>query len=118
MYTKDDVAKLLEAIGKLVFDPAIEVGTPDEFGLGVDIFDPVSGQIITVARPHRSDIGQPEILLTAEQVAVAVTQARSRRLHEDRARGFGALVDAEAAVERQKTALAAKEAAAKVPEKV
>jgi hypothetical protein len=117
MYTRDDVTKLAAEIDKLELNPPIEkTGKSDEFGLGLDIFDPVSGQIITAARPHRSDIGQPEILLTAAQVGVAVAQARSRRVHEDRAKGIVNEEDAEAAAERQKAALATKEADAKEAE--
>lgn len=113
MYRKERVAATLDQINALNIDPAVEVGTPDAFGLGLDIFDPVSGQIITVFRPQRSDIGQSEIALTAAQIAQAVAAARTVRLHAVRQAGFASLEDAEAAAKREAgaTALAAKHAA-------
>lgn len=113
MYTKDQVRILAGQIEALNIDPAIEVAAPDAFGLGLDIFDPVSGQIITVFRPQRSDIGQSEIALTAAQVAQAVAAARTTRLHAVRAAGFATLDEADAATKRneQAAALAAKHAA-------
>jgi hypothetical protein len=101
MYSKDYVTALVASLGALTFDPAVEVGSPDAFGLGLDLFDPVSGQIITVARPQRADIGQSEILLTPAQVAQAVNGARMNRLHQVRAAGFASL---EAAAEFDKQA--------------
>jgi hypothetical protein len=113
MYTKDRVAATLDQINALNIDPGVEVGTPDAFGLGLDIFDPVSGQIITVFRPQRSDIGQSEIALTAPQVAQAVAAARTARLHAVRAAGFASLEEADAVAkcDQEAAALAAKHAA-------
>lgn len=110
MYTKDDVTNLVAALGKYTFEPAVELGEPHAFGLGLELFDPVTGQIITVARPHRSDIGEEEIFRTAEQVAAAVAQGRANRAALDRARGYGSPEEATAAAARlaEERALAAK----------
>lgn len=110
MYTKDDVAKLVEDIGKIKMEPGLEVGEVFMFGLALDVFDPVSGQVITVARPHRSDVGAPEILLTAEQLATAISQARTSRLQSDKAKGVVTEEEKAAAAEAQPKALAAKNA--------
>ena len=112
MFTKDHVAALASALGALNLDPPVELTDAHSFGLGLDLFDPVSHQIITVARPQRADIGQSEILLTPAQVAQAVAGARMNRLHAVRAAGFPSI---EAAVEQDKrqaeaNALAAKQA--------
>jgi len=95
MYSKEYLSALAANVGSLNFDPPIEVGKPDTFGLGLEIFDPVSGQIITVARPQRADIGQTEILLNAAQVAQAVNGARLNRLHVVRAAGFASIAAAD-----------------------
>jgi hypothetical protein len=110
MFTKDHVAALVDSLSALNLDPPVEVAEAHSFGLGVDIFDPVSGQIITAARPQRADIGQSEIFLTAAQVAQAVTGARMTRLHQVRAAGFPSL---EAAAEHDKRAAEAAALAAK-----
>lgn len=88
----------------------IEVGEPFCFGLSLDMFDPVSGRIFTVCRPHRGDIAWPqhEIFLTRNQVAVAIAQARADRANSDRALGVVTPEQAEARDKAQKTALAAK----------
>jgi hypothetical protein len=88
MYTKDDVAKLVGEVGELKLDPPLEVSEPISFGLQVDLFDPVSGHILTLCRPQRADIGQSEILLTAAQVGAAVAGMRIAKLHADRAAGI------------------------------
>lgn len=100
MYTKDDVANLVSELGKREFSPPIEVGSPDCFGLGLEVFDPVSGQIITAARPHRSDLGEEEIHRTADEVAVAIAQARANRASLDRARGYASPEESAAAAQR------------------
>jgi hypothetical protein len=112
MYTKEHVTATAERITALNIERGVEMGTPDAFGLGLDLLDPVSGQIITVFRPQRSDIGQSEIALTAPQVAQAVAAARANRLHAVRAAGFASLEEADAAAKRDQeaAALAAKHA--------
>ncbi len=88
-YNKDDVKRLVDEVGNHKFDPPVEVGPTTCFGLEVDLFDPVSETVITLARPHRGDVGDhPEVLLTADQVVTAVANARANRVHADRARGF------------------------------
>lgn len=105
MYHKDHVAALASALGEYKIDPPVELGTPDAFGLGLELFDPVSGQIITVARPARTDLSQSEILLTPMQVAQAVTSARMNRLHQVRAAGFASLQAADEAAQRNVEAM-------------
>lgn len=113
MYTKDDVARLVTDFGSHKFDPGVEMGEPGCFGLCLALHDPVSGQVITLARPARTDIGQSEILLTADQVAVAVAGARANRLHAVRAAGFSTIDEAAEAHQRNMAArdLATKQAA-------
>lgn len=113
MFTKEDVARTVEAIGALKLEPAVEVAETHSFGLGLDVFDPISGEIITVARPSRTDIGQSEVLLTPEQVAHAILAARMNRLHNVRAAGFASIEEAQEAHVRQQTVrdLEAKQAA-------
>jgi hypothetical protein len=97
MYTNDDVAKLVVEIEKRKSEPddvvtvdlsAVEIGAPSAFGLAVDLYDPVSGQIMTICRPHRTDVAQSEIFLTADQAAVEIMQARMRRVRHDHAHGL------------------------------
>lgn len=82
-HTKEDVQKLVSEISDL--KSGIEIGEPYMFGLALDVFDPVSGEVFAVCRPHRRDIGQPEVLLTSAQVVAEVTNARTVRLHNERA---------------------------------
>lgn len=63
----------------------IELGEPYMFGLALDIFDPVSGEVLRVCRPHRRDTGEGEVFLTPNQIAGAISNARSHRLHNERA---------------------------------
>lgn len=110
MYSKEDVAALAKELGKREFDPPIVVGEPYRFGLALEVYDPVSGLVVTACRPHRSDIGEPEIALTADQVAAAVATARANRERRDRALGIVSPEDAKAAEDAQKKALAEKNA--------
>lgn len=104
MYTKDDVAQLVDELGNYKIDPAVEIES-GQFGLSTHLFDPVSGQIITLAQPHRVDVGQPEILLTPMQVAAAVSSARATHVQNVRAAGFASI---EAYNEAQKRAAEAR----------
>lgn len=90
MFNKDDVAHLLDALGSLNIEPAVDLDQ-GQFGLSAHLHDPVSGQIITLAQPHRSDVGQPEILLSPTQAAGAVASARQTHLHNIRSMGFASL---------------------------
>ena len=91
-YTKKDVADLASGLSGPASVGGYEVGAPTHFGLGLEVHDPVAGQIIIVARPHRSDIGQEQILLSPAQVAAAVSSARITRTNQDRAHGVLPLV--------------------------
>ena len=91
-YTKKDVTDLASGLSGPASVGGYEVGAPTHFGLGLEVHDPVAGQIIIVARPHRSDIGQEQILLSPAQVAAAVTSARITRTNQDRAHGVLPLV--------------------------
>lgn len=86
-YTREDVKKLVTDLGEHK-DLKFEIGELHSFGLGLDVFDPESEQIIIAAQPNRRDIGQPEILLTADQVATEVASARAWRANHDRAHGI------------------------------
>lgn len=87
MFSRRDVEKHVSDIRNAGIE-GIEIGEPYMFGLALQVFDPVSGQVIQVCRPHRSDLGQPEILLPVAQVAAAVTGARNAQLQQDRNRGI------------------------------
>jgi hypothetical protein len=101
MYRKEAVATLAGALSELALDPPIEIGTPDCFGLALDLYDPLSGQVITVARPARSDIGQGEVLLTPQAAVQAITSARMTRVHQVRAQGFASIEAAEEDAKRR-----------------
>jgi len=91
MYFKEDVARLVSELGNVKMEPPVELGKADDFGLSLDLFDPVSGQIIALARPARIDLGQPQILLTATQARTAVAAARTGHLHRVRGMGFASI---------------------------
>jgi hypothetical protein len=91
MHTKDDVKQLLDHIGESKIEPGVETDV-SQFGLGAHLFDPISGEIITVAQPQTSG-GQPQVLLTAEQAVHAVGVARTAHLQKIRADGFASLDD-------------------------
>jgi len=63
----------------------LEIGEPYLFGLALDVFDPVSGQVIAVCRPHRGS--EPELFLTVRQLGAEVASARMTRAHNDRIAG-------------------------------
>ena len=109
MFTKDDVKHTLDQVGTAKIDPAVETEVI-QFGLAAHLFDPVSGQIITIAQPRRFDSGQSEILLTPTQAVAAVAAARVAHLHNVRAAGFAGLDDFQ---EKQKQASAMRELAHK-----
>ena len=80
------------------------------FGLELLAYDPVSGQVITVCRPHRVDVGQAEICLTPKEFAAAVATARTARVGYDRAHGIVAPLTAEQKAAAEKMRAAAKKA--------
>ena len=92
---------------------AIELGEPYMFGLALDLFDPVSGQVFAVCRPHRMDVGDPEVFLTPNQIAAEVASARMKKLHDDRSSGI-VVPPTDAQVAAAKDADAKKAEAAKV----
>jgi hypothetical protein len=110
-YTDKDVSNYVAELGKVASEMGFVVGEVHTFGLGLDIYDPVSGHIITVVRPRRRDIGVPEIVLNLDQVRAAVAAARTYRVNEDRANG---VVTPAAAAVAAKQAADAKAADAKV----
>lgn len=66
---------------------ALEMGEPYMFGLALDAFDPVSGQVFVVTRPHIQNSTQPEVFVTLRQLAAEVGNARMAKLHSDRLAG-------------------------------
>ena len=102
-YTDKDVSNYVAELGKVASELGVVVGAPHTFGLGLDIFDPVSGHIIAVLRPRRRDLGVSEIILNLDQVRAAVAGARTYRVNEDRANGVvspaAAAVDAKHAAD-------------------
>lgn len=121
MYTRDDVKKLAETISGDETLGDIEVSELHTFGMGLEVFDPFSCQIITVARPHRADIGEDEVLITVDQLRTELVNVRNARTSWDRLHGVQSDEDRAAAKEAQEKALADKEArlaAEKQPEKV
>lgn len=87
MYDKDAVKKLIADLGKFATEEGFELGDPYMFGLAYDVYDPVSGQVIAVCRPHRREWGEQEIMRTPEQVAAEVASARAWRKNDDMAHG-------------------------------
>jgi hypothetical protein len=85
---------------------ALEIGEPYMFGLALDVFDPISGEVFAVTRPHRMGVAEPELFLTPRQLASEVMSARQARLYSDRAAGLINPNDPEqvAAAERAKQA--------------
>jgi hypothetical protein len=84
----------------------LEIGEPYMFGLALDVFDPISGEVFAVTRPHRMGVAEPELFLTPRQLASEVMSARHARLYSDRAAGLVNPNDPEqvAAAERVKQA--------------
>jgi hypothetical protein len=84
----------------------LEIGEPYMFGLALDVFDPISGEVFAVTRPHRMGVAEPELFLTPRQLASEVMSARQARLYSDRAAGLINPNDAEqiAAADRAKAA--------------
>jgi hypothetical protein len=91
MYTKEDVSALVDEVKKLDLGKS-DLGplefSEGRFGLEVDLYDPVSGQIVTICQPARRDVAQPEIFLTPFEVAREVASLRRGRIHQDRAAGI------------------------------
>lgn len=99
MYTKEDVQRLVSDLGAVKSGKAltgeqhmhnvdfseVEIGEPYMFGLALDIFDPVSGEVLRVCRPRHRATGEAEIFMTPTQIAAAIADARSFRLHNERA---------------------------------
>jgi hypothetical protein len=75
----DAVAKLHDDLVPLAAKHGFIIGEPTHFGLGFDVFDPNSGLVMTAARPHRTDIGEEAILLTASAVVHAIVAARQHQ---------------------------------------
>jgi hypothetical protein len=72
----DKAAKLRDDLEPLAEKHSFVIGHPTHFGLGFDVFDPNSGLVMTAVRPHRSDVGEEAILLSASAVVQAIVAAR------------------------------------------
>jgi hypothetical protein len=70
------VKRLYDDLVPLADKHAFVIGPLIHFGLGFDVFDPISGLVMTAARPHRTDVGEEPILLTAAGVVHAIIAAR------------------------------------------
>lgn len=105
MFTQDDVKRLVEEVGALKIDPAVEIEST-MFGLSAVLFDPQTGQVMTLAQPQRVDVGQSEVFYTPLQVLTAVQAGRNAHMHMIRAAGFFSL---DAYNEAQKRAGAARD---------
>jgi hypothetical protein len=90
MHTKDDVAQLVAQIGELKIDPPVEIET-SMFGLAAHLFDPITGQITTLAQPHNLPSAHAEVFLTPKQASAAVAASRAHHLHVIRGLGFANL---------------------------
>lgn len=55
------------------------VHEPTDFGLDLEVFDPMTGIVITAAQGARRNLGQPAILLTADAVVAEVVAARTHQ---------------------------------------
>jgi hypothetical protein len=72
----DAVEALRDDLEPLADKHGFVIGPPTHFGMGFDVFDPNSGLVMTAARPHRSDVGEEAVLLSAGAVVQAVIAAR------------------------------------------
>jgi hypothetical protein len=68
----DDLLPLADKFGFVI-------GEPYAFGMGLDVFDPETGVILTVARPHRRDIGEEPIVMSAPGVVHSITTSRQHQ---------------------------------------
>jgi hypothetical protein len=85
-YDESDVARYAAELGELATEMGFQVAVPPNvFGLGLEVYDPVSHDLITVVRRGRRDIaGISQIILNLDQVKAAVTNARVARAAEKR----------------------------------
>jgi hypothetical protein len=78
----DMASKVSELAADLV-GPAADldfvVAEPSEFGLDLEVFDPMTGVVVTAAQGARRNLGQPAILLTADAVVAEVVAARTHQ---------------------------------------
>lgn len=87
MFNQDDVKRLVDEVGALKLDPAVQIEST-MFGLSAVLFDPQTGQVMTLAQPQRVDVGQSEVFYTPMQVLTAVQAGRNAHMHMIRAAGF------------------------------
>jgi hypothetical protein len=81
---KRAVARLQSDLQVKASEMLFEVGALTDFGQGLAIYDPQSGEQIVAARPAIRRHGQSGILLTCEQVMQEIEGARRTRLAMDR----------------------------------
>jgi len=65
---RDAVAKLHADLTALADEHKFEISKLRTFGLEFDVFDPVTGTLISPARAHRRDVGDLGALMTPEAV--------------------------------------------------
>ena len=70
------VGELHAKLTELASEHEFEVGPMHTFNLEFDVFDPVTGMIMSPARAHRRDIGDAGQLMSAEAVVSDIVAAR------------------------------------------
>ena len=73
---REAVVKLHNELAPLADPNNFEVGDIHTFGLEFDVFDPVTGTLISAARAHRRDIGDFGILKTVAEVLADINSGR------------------------------------------
>jgi hypothetical protein len=73
------VAKLHDELTALAAEHAFEVGDVRTFGMEFDVFDPVTGMVMSPARAHRRDVGRTGQLMTAAGVVSDIVAARAHQ---------------------------------------
>ena len=76
---KEAVAALHDELTALAGEHNFEVGDIHTFGLEFDVFDPVTGMLVSPARAHRRDVGDAGQLLGAAAVVSDIVSARQHQ---------------------------------------
>ena len=76
---QEAVAALHAELSDMAAENNIEVSDLRNFGLEFDVFDPVTGMVISPARAHRRDVGDAGQLMTADAVISDIISARQHQ---------------------------------------
>ena len=76
---QEAVAALHAELSDMAAENNIEVSDLRNFGLEFDVFDPVTGMVVSPARAHRRDVGDAGQLMTADAVISDIISARQHQ---------------------------------------